>query len=141
MSLDIDLVQEAREAFQKLRMSRTANHAFVLKPETDTLKITVEYEYPEGKSLDEIAEDLPSDEPRFIVIMPERVHPDGRKSYPLALICYCPQGMSPQTNIVYSNSRNTISRDFQLTHVWDVKKRSAIGDEELIEKFETNKWA
>lgn len=139
-ALAVDLTAEARNAFMTLRTSRTPNHAFVMRPDPDDLKIYLEHEYPEGKSLDDIAMQLPSNEPRFIVIMPERVHPDGRKSYPFVLCCYCPPGLSPQVNIVYSNSRTLIARDFQLNLIWDVHKKLALGDEELIDKFNTNKW-
>lgn len=139
-ALAMDLTQEARDAFYRLRTSRTPNHAFVMRPDPDDLKIYLEHEYPEGKSLDDIAMSLPSNEPRFVIIMPERVHPDGRKSYPFVLCCYCPPGLSPQVNIVYSNSRTLIARDFQLNLIWDVHKKLALGDEELIEKFNTNKW-
>ena len=139
-ALAMDLTSEARNAFMTLRTSRTPNHAFVMRPDPDDLKIYLEHEYPEGKSLDDIAMQLPSNEPRFIVIMPERVHPDGRKSYPFVLCCYCPPGLSPQVNIVYSNSRTLIARDFQLNLIWDVHKKLALGDDVLIDKFYTTKW-
>jgi hypothetical protein len=139
-ALAIDIVSEARNAFQKLRTSRTPNHAILLRPEQDELKVLLEQEFPEGKSLDELASLLPPAEPRFIVIMPERVHPDGRKSYPIVLVAYCPAGLAPQVNVVYSNARTALVRDFQLNLVWEVKKKLQLGDEELSDKFATNKW-
>jgi hypothetical protein len=139
-ALTIDVGPEARQAFQKLRTSRTPNCAFILRTDPDSLKVSVEHEFPEGKALDNLATLLPVSEPRFIVLMPERVHADERKSYPLVLICYIPQGLSPQVNIVYSNTRTTLVKEFQLNLVWEVKKKLQLGDEELIEKFATNDW-
>lgn len=140
MAVHIDLTDAARQAFESLRHSRTPNHSFVLAADVDELKLNLVAEYPEGMSLDDIAMKLPSNEPRFIIIMPERVHPDGRKSYPFVLCCYCPQGLAPQVNIVYSNSRTVIAREFQMNLIWEVHKKLQLGDEELIDKFETNKW-
>jgi hypothetical protein len=139
-ALAIDIVAEARDAFLRLRHSRTANHALVLRADVNSLKVEVDADYPDGRSLDDIADSLPSTEPRFIIIMPERSHPDGRKSYPLVLIVHCPAGLSPQVNIVYSNARTIIARDFQLNLVWEVKKLLQLGDDELQEKFATGKW-
>jgi hypothetical protein len=58
----------------------------------------------------------------------------------MVLICYCPPGLSPQVNVVYSNARTTLVKVFQLNLVWEVKKKLQLGDEELIDKFATNKW-
>jgi hypothetical protein len=139
-ALAIEVSPEAREAFQKLRTSRTPNHSYILKTDPDALKIVIEHEFPEGKTVDDLANLLPALEPRFILLMAERIHPDERKSYPLVLISYCPAGLSPQINVVYSNSRTTLVREFQLNLVWEVKKKLQLGDEELVEKFATNKW-
>jgi hypothetical protein len=139
-ALAIEVTAPCREAFVKLRTSRTANHSFIMRADIETLQVLLEHEFPEGKSLDEIINLLPNLEPRFIVVMPERDHPDGRKSYPLIFIAYCPAGLSPQINVVYSNARTTIAREFQLQYVWEVKKKLQIGDDELAEKLATNKW-
>jgi hypothetical protein len=140
MTLDLDLTAEVRHAFDDLRVSRTPNHALVIKTSEQTLKLELDGLYPEGKSLDDIAATLPSGEPRFIIIMPERVHPDGRKSYPIVLCSYCPSGLAPQVNVVYSNARTLLVKEFQMNLVWEVKKKLQLGDEELVEKFNTNKW-
>jgi hypothetical protein len=139
-ALEIELTAPARDAFQSLRTSKTPNHAFILRTDPEKLQILVEHEFPEGKCLDELANLLPAIEPRFIALMPERIHPDGRKSYPMVLICYCPPGLSPQVNVVYSNARTTLVKVFQLNLVWEVKKKLQLGDEELVDKFATNKW-
>ena len=142
MTLGIDITQEVRDAFQRLRSSRNPNYAMLMAPDVQTLKLELLEEFPDGVSLDDLAMKLPSDKPRFIIYMPERLHPDGiRKSYPLILINYCPPGLSPQVNIVYSNSRTDLAKTFQLNHMWDIKKKLQLGDEELKEKFETNKWS
>ncbi|KAK8883353.1 hypothetical protein M9Y10_046003 [Tritrichomonas musculus] len=140
MTLGIDLSQEVRDAFQRLRTSRNPNYAILLSPDVDTLKVNLEKEFKDGISLDDMIKELPTNLPRFIIYMPERVHPDGRKSYPLILISYCPPGLPPQVNIVYSNSRTELQKDFQINHIWDITKRIHLGDAELKEKFETNKW-
>lgn len=141
MSLTVDITSEVRNAFDKLRVSRKPNHAIIIRPDPEAVKLTLEHEFPDGMSLDDIADLLPKNEPRFIIMMPERVHPDGiRKSYPLLMIAYCPSGLAPQVNIVFTNSRTSLSKAFQLDLIWDTKKAILLGDEELKERFETNKW-
>jgi hypothetical protein len=141
MTVSLDLVSEARNAYEKLRTSRVANHCIVLRPNPESLAIELEAEYPEGKSLDDIADSLPGNDTRLIVIMPERVHADGiRKSYPIILISYCPPSLPPQVNVVHSNARTMVMKDFQLTQVWDVKKKLALDDEAMVEKLAENKW-
>jgi hypothetical protein len=141
MTVSLDLVSEARNAYEKLRTSRVTNHAIVLRPNPSSLAIELEAEYAEGKCLDDIADTLPGNDTRLIVMMPERVYPDGiRKSYPIILISYCPQGLPPQVNVVHSNARTMVMKEFQLTMVWDVKKKLALGDESLVDKLAADKW-
>lgn len=136
----LDITKEARNAYEELHRSRTANHAILLKPDVDTLSVQLLEEFKEGIPLDDLASKLPTDQPRFMIVMPERTHADGRKSYPIVLIAYCPPGQSPQTNIVYSNARGQIAKEFNITYVWEIKKKYQLGDEEMAEKFQTNKW-
>ena len=136
----LDIQSEVRNAFEELRKSRTPNHCIILAPEVDTLSVKLLEEHKEGLSLDDVASKLPKSQPRFIITMPERVHKDGRKSYPIVMIAYCPPGLSPQVNIVYSNSRIQLAKDLNLQSVWEIKKKYQLGDEEMAEKFETNKW-
>ena len=140
MSLQFDIEQEVRDAYERLRKSRTPNHCILLEPVESSLSVKLLEEHPEGVTLDDMAEKLPKTEPRFIISVPERTHKDGRKSYPIVLVAYCPPGLSPQVNIVYSNARIQLAKEFNLTNVWEIKKKYQLGDEELAEKFETNKW-
>jgi hypothetical protein len=48
--------------------------------------------------------------------------------------------LAPQVNVVYSNARTLLVKEFQMNLVWEVKKKLQLGDEELVEKFNTNKW-
>lgn len=141
MSVSIDIALDVQEAYQKLRTSRTPFHSILLKANVDELQVQLVEEFADGIKLDDILTKIPSDEPRFIVQMPERVHPDGiRKSYPIVMIAYCPAGLPPNVNIVYTNARAALQRTFQIQFIQDVKKKFQIGDEELIECFNTNKW-
>ncbi|EAY09729.1 hypothetical protein TVAG_413780 [Trichomonas vaginalis G3] len=140
MTMGLDITKEVRNAYDDLHHSRTPNHSMIMAPNVENLSVELLEEFKEGITLDDLAQKLPSDQPRFIIAMPERTHADGRKSYPIVLIAYCPAGQSAQTNIVYSNARSQIAKDFNITYVWEIKKRYQLGDEEMAEKFTTNKW-
>lgn len=138
--MTIDLDQQVREAYEALYKSRTAGHTIIFGCDDKQLKVVLLEEIKEGITLDDLANKLPNNEPRLVITMQERVHRDGHKSYPIILIAYCPAGLAPQVNIVYTNSRITVAKEFKIQYVWEEKKRFHIGDEELVEKFETNKW-
>ena len=136
----LNLTSEVRNAFQDLRKSRTPFHTIILTPDVENLSVILVENATEGIPFDDLSKKLPPDSPRIIISMPERVHPDGRKSYPIIMVAYCPNNLSPQVNIVYSNARTQIVREFQIQHVWEVKKKYSVNMEALQEKFDTNKW-
>lgn len=46
--------------------------------------------------LEELAEELPESIPRYIILSYELKHDDGRVSFPLVFLFYCPVGANNQ---------------------------------------------
>jgi len=139
-AMHLNITSEVRNAFQELRKSRVPYHTIVLSTDTTELSVNLVSEFKEGIPLEDVAATLPTNAPRIIICMPERVHPDGRKSYPMVLIPYCPPNLSPQANIVFSNARSQIALEFQLQNIWEVKKKYGLSNETLAEKLASGKW-
>uniref|UniRef100_A0A0R3RKE6 ADF-H domain-containing protein n=1 Tax=Elaeophora elaphi TaxID=1147741 RepID=A0A0R3RKE6_9BILA len=65
-----------------------------------------------------ICDELPVQQPRYIVISYERMHDDGRLSYPLCLVLYSPSGCNPQLRMMYAGSRNNLAKECELNRVF-----------------------
>ncbi|KAL9715414.1 hypothetical protein Ac2012v2_002077 [Leucoagaricus gongylophorus] len=80
-------------------------------------------------SIDELAEVLPENAPRYVVLSHELNHPDGRKSYPLVLVNWAPT--SSETSLLTLHASALL--DFQ--KIADVSKVIEIRDgPELLTK-------
>jgi hypothetical protein len=89
----------------------------------------------EDCTIEEIRNELPAQQPRFVIISYEMKHSDGRNSYPLALIFYSPSGCSPEQRMLYAGSRNVLVHEGQLTKSSEVRELDEISNELLEEKF------
>jgi hypothetical protein len=140
MSLDIDITPEAYEAVQAFRGSRTTGHTVILGIKVDPPQLVLDEAIPEGLPLEEVSAKMTQFNPKIILYLFERTHPDNRKSYPLVIICYFPPGLAPQVNVVYSNARMKIQSLTQIQSVWSVQKRFKLTNDSLQECFTSNKW-
>lgn len=60
-------------------------------------------------TIEELIEELPSREPRFILHSHELKHSDGRIQYPLNLILYIPDGCGTNNRFTYASTANSVS--------------------------------
>lgn len=68
-------------------------------------------------TVDELIEELPNREPRFILHSHERKHPDGRIQFPLNLILYIPDGCGTNYRFTYASTANAVSQASGITRV------------------------
>ncbi|KAH8106788.1 maturation factor, partial [Cristinia sonorae] len=87
----VDIPQELKTALRKFRFARrnAGSAAIVVKINKQKL-IMEEVEQFDNISIDDLAEELPENAPRYIVLSYELNHDDGRKSFPLVLINWAP---------------------------------------------------
>jgi len=109
------------------------NSAFIMKidPKTQTVIMDKEFEAEIG----EIGEDLPEATPRYIAYSYKRTHPDGRVSYPLIFIFYCPPGISTSLNILYSSTKTLLVNELSIGKIFDVRSSDEINENWLKEKL------
>ncbi|KAG8966235.1 hypothetical protein FRC03_012246 [Tulasnella sp. 419] len=98
MSQTIDIPQELKSSLRKFRFARhKGNAAFIAKVNKQKL-IIEEVEVLKEITIEDLVEELPESSPRYIVLSYDLTHPDGRKSNPLLLINWTPEGS--ETSIV-----------------------------------------
>ncbi|KAF8519475.1 hypothetical protein BU17DRAFT_47642, partial [Hysterangium stoloniferum] len=90
-SQTVDIPQTLKDALRKFRFARrsSGSAAMVVKIKKAEL-IMEEVEQFDSISPEELAEELPENSPRYVLLSYELEHSDGRKSYPLVLINWAP---------------------------------------------------
>ncbi|KAJ3725765.1 hypothetical protein EV361DRAFT_939322 [Lentinula raphanica] len=91
MSHTVDIPQSIKDSLRKFRFARRneGSAAIVIKINKQKL-IMEEVEQFDNISIEELAEELPENSPRYVVLSHALVHPDGRTSFPLVLINWAP---------------------------------------------------
>eukprot|EP01088_Endostelium_zonatum_P010779 TRINITY_DN2437_c0_g1_i2.p1 TRINITY_DN2437_c0_g1~~TRINITY_DN2437_c0_g1_i2.p1 ORF type:complete len:109 (-),score=23.44 TRINITY_DN2437_c0_g1_i2:113-439(-) len=102
----------------------------------DTKKQEVQLEDVSEGNLEDLAADLPEFAPRFLAYNYKWLHDDGRISYPLMFIFYCPEGISTQLNMLYSSTKTILVNELKFSKVFEVRD-----PEELTAKWVKDKLA
>lgn len=67
--------------------------------------------------MEDLQEELPSSQPRYVVYSYCLSHDDGRKSYPLCFIFVSPQGCKTEQQMMYAGSKLSVVQETGLTKV------------------------
>ncbi|KAG0041710.1 hypothetical protein BGZ83_001412 [Gryganskiella cystojenkinii] len=124
--IDPDLVQKI-ERFRFAKRSQ-GNAALICKIDPVKLVI-VEDEDEESITMEDLAELLPENTPRYIVLSFELKHDDGRQSYPLVFISYTPRGTKPTLNMLYSSAKTHFQNTVGLGKVVDIQEAEILTDD------------
>lgn len=89
----------------------------------------------EDCSIDELREELPPQQPRFLLISYALRHADGRVSYPMCLVFYSPDGCSPELQMMYAGSRNNLVQECELTKNFEIRDAEELTKEYLDSKL------
>ena len=74
-------------------------------------------------SLDDLAEQLPAHQPRYVAYSYCCTHDDGRVSYPLCFIFVSPAGCKPELQMMYAGSKLSVVQEGEFTKVTNVVHR------------------
>ncbi|KAL9954112.1 hypothetical protein ACROYT_G041608 [Oculina patagonica] len=86
-------------------------------------------------SIDDLREELPAHQPRFVLFSYVLKHDDGRVSYPLCFIFISPQGCKPEQQMMYSGSKLNLVQELDATKVFELRSVEEMTEEWLIEKL------
>ncbi|XP_063040416.1 glia maturation factor beta isoform X2 [Engraulis encrasicolus] len=84
---------------------------------------------------DDLKDELPERQPRFVVYSYKYVHDDGRVSYPLCFIFSSPVGCKPEQQMMYAGSKNKLVQTVELTKVFEIRNTEDLTEEWLREKL------
>eukprot|EP00052_Salpingoeca_macrocollata_P033380 m.8203 g.8203 ORF g.8203 m.8203 type:complete len:142 (-) comp5063_c0_seq1:198-623(-) len=130
-TIDPELV----EALKKFRFRKDKNNAAItMKIDMTTMAIQLE-ESMEDCSMEEVAQELPEFAPRYIAYSYCRQHDDGRVSFPLVFIYYCPPGVKPEVNMVYASSKLALVQKSNITKTFEIRNAEDLTEEWLLEKL------
>ncbi|KAF4615420.1 hypothetical protein D9613_002575 [Agrocybe pediades] len=87
----VDIPQEVKDSLRKFRFKRRSQGSAAIVIKINKAKLVMEeVEQFDDISIEELAEELPENSPRYVVLSYELKHKDGRTSFPLVLINWSP---------------------------------------------------
>lgn len=130
-----DISVEAKEAIRKFRFRKNeANAALVLKVDREAQCICID-ELIEDITLDDLQDQLPGHQPRYIIYSFRHEHGDGRISYPLCFIYFTPRDSKIELQIMYAGTKLALQKEAELTRVYEVRELDELTQEWLLEKL------
>ncbi|KAF8212039.1 hypothetical protein K438DRAFT_1662675 [Mycena galopus ATCC 62051] len=91
MSHTVDIPQEIKDTLRKFRFARRNEGSAALVIKINKAKLIMEeVEQFDNITIEELAEELPENSPRYVLLSYQLEHKDGRKSFPLVLINWAP---------------------------------------------------
>eukprot|EP00118_Oscarella_pearsei_P024932 m.307145 g.307145 ORF g.307145 m.307145 type:complete len:140 (+) comp41949_c0_seq1:31-450(+) len=131
---DIDPELKARLKKFRFRKEKT-NAAIIMKIDATNLVIKQEEEY-DDISLDDVVEELPERQPRYVAYSYGLKHSDGRVSYPLCFIFVSPEGCHPSTMMMYAGSKLSLVKEGGFTKVFELREKEDMTEEWLKSKLQ-----
>uniref|UniRef100_H3CI71 Glia maturation factor n=1 Tax=Tetraodon nigroviridis TaxID=99883 RepID=H3CI71_TETNG len=130
--VDEDLVKKLKEfRFRK----ETNNAAIIMKIDKDKQLVILEEEH-EDISPDDLKDELPERQPRFIIYSYKYQHDDGRVSYPLCFIFSSPAGKKGGVLRVSARARHhSVVNAGVSCRVFEIRNTEDLTEEWLREKL------
>ncbi|KAF8912146.1 hypothetical protein CPB84DRAFT_1742762 [Gymnopilus junonius] len=87
----VDIPQEVKDSLRKFRFKRRSEGSAAIVIKINKAKLVMEeVEQFDSISIEDLAEELPENSPRYVVLSYELKHKDGRTSFPLVLVNWSP---------------------------------------------------
>lgn len=129
------LSDELAGVARKFRFRKAKNIAAItMKASAKTLTVDLDETY-EDVSIEDIADDLPTAEPRYLLISYVLNHSDGRVSYPQCFIFYTPPSAKPELRMLYSSSKPGVEGKIDATKSYELRSSEDLTDEWLEEEL------
>lgn len=127
---------ELKEKLKKFRFRKDTNNAAILmKIDKEKRLIVIDEEF-EDCTVEQVRDELPDSQPRFLVYSYCFSHDDGRKSYPLCFVYISPEGCNPEQQMMYAGSMKSLVNEVGLTKVFDMRNTEEFTEEWLREKLQ-----
>ncbi|XP_048456269.1 glia maturation factor beta isoform X3 [Rhincodon typus] len=105
-----------------------------MKIDQEQQMVILDEEY-EDISPEELKNELPEHQPRFVVYSYRYKHTDGRVSYPLCFIFFSPCGCKPEQQMIYAGSKIGLVDVAEFTKVFEIRNTEDFSEEWLCKKL------
>ncbi|TBU49116.1 glia maturation factor beta [Dichomitus squalens] len=134
MSHTVDIPQELKAALRKFRFARrNAGHAAMVVKINKQKLIMEEVEQFDDISIDDLAEELPENAPRYVLLSYELNHSDGRKSFPLVLINWAPRSSEMSLLTLHASAFVSFQTTADVSKVIEVREGAESFTKDLID--------
>ncbi|KAE8538236.1 hypothetical protein D1P53_005575 [Cryptococcus gattii VGV] len=115
-SRTVDIPQDVLDALKQFRFKNSKGTSAI----SGNLTMAVDEEFG-GQSIEEIAEELPENAPRYVLLSHELKHKDGRISYPLLLINWAPTTSPIELMTLHASSLSYFQQVSETAKVLEVR--------------------
>ncbi|KLT39482.1 glia maturation factor beta [Cutaneotrichosporon oleaginosum] len=121
MSRTVQIPTDVQDALKKFRFTHSkGNAAISIKIVKASLTMAVDEEFVDV-SVEEIAEELPENSPRLVLLSHELKHKDGRVSYPLLLINWMPSTAPTDLMTLQASSLSYFQQTAEVAKILEVR--------------------
>ncbi|KAJ2137412.1 hypothetical protein IW136_003519 [Coemansia sp. RSA 678] len=100
-----------------------------------TNKVVIKDDQFEEISFEDLADELPDDTPRYVVLSYKLLHGDGRTSYPLVFIYYLPETSKPTNRMLYASTLQLFSKELHLSDPLMLSDKTDLSKQWLEERL------
>nr|KAG5712858.1 hypothetical protein BaRGS_007455 [Batillaria attramentaria] len=130
-----DIDPSLEELLNKFKFRKEKNiAAIVLKIDRENQKVVLDEEY-EDVTIEDLQNELPASQPRYVLLSYVYKRDDGRVSYPLCFIFVSPQGCQPDLTMMYAGTKMAIKNFAQATKEFEIRSVEELTEEFLEEKL------
>jgi len=130
-----EIPEEVMAEYKKFKTARSqTTDVMFLKINVKQLRVEIE-DVMTDVNLEDIPEELPECVPRFLVINYRQTHADGRLSFPLVFVFFCPPGIKPELNILYASTKQRLALMMHILKDYELKDKEEFNEEWLKKKL------
>lgn len=85
--------------------------------------------------MEDLREQLPSHQPRYIVYSYKMVHDDARVSFPMVFIYFTPRDSQIDLQVMYAGMKIALQKEADLTRVYEIRDLDDLTEDWLREKL------
>lgn len=128
--------EDMGKELQAFRFSRsTKPRALILKIDPVSFELKVDGDLLEDVTLEELKEELPGHQPRFVLYSFPHNHEDSRVSYPLCLIFSSPRESKTELMVMYAGSKLELEKRADVSKVYELSDLDDLSLDWLKEKL------
>lgn len=89
----------------------------------------------EDITIDDLQEQLPGHQPRYIIYSYKMIHDDQRVSYPMCFIFYTPRDSQIELQMMYAGTKRALAREADLTKTYEIRELDELTEDWLKENL------